>query len=277
MQITPEARDRFTVLHLRGEFDTYYCPLLQEEVDGLLRAGETRVVLNLRLVKFINSTALGAILKASKALKKAGGGLALSKPSAFVRDIIEKVGLNRVVSIHGSDEDAGAALLAGAPQAAAETPADLPEDESSVLFALLDEKRMQHFVENAKRRATNPLHGHVFGSNWRGIGRMLGLDSQGLSFFWNGGNTDLSSFEMGQLLALGTELRVKFRLPLLKKGLCEAVVAVTEIEERDEGVKVAASFHEIDEETREAVEQWAKDMAFLKSELRQATGDSPSA
>ena len=72
MQVTVEPRDNFTILHLRGEFDTFYCSLLQKEVDGLITSGVNRVALNMRLVKFINSTALGAIIKASKVLNAKG-------------------------------------------------------------------------------------------------------------------------------------------------------------------------------------------------------------
>ena len=89
----------------------------------------------------------------------------------------------------------------------------------------------------------------------------------------NGGNTKLTPFEMGQLLALGTEIKAKFRLPLLKKGVLEATLVISELEERSDGVKIAARFSEIEAETRRAVEQYAADMAYLKKELRQATGD----
>ena len=118
---------------------------------------------------------------------------------------------------------------------------------------------------------TNPVHGHSFGKSWRGIGRMSGLDSQGLRFTWSGGQTSLSPFEMGQMLSIGTELRIKIRLPLLQKGHCEALVTVDEVEERPDGVKLGASFSEIDDETRNAVQQYSEDMAFLKDELRKAT------
>ena len=33
MHIQAEPRENYTVLHLRGEFDTFYCPLLQSEID----------------------------------------------------------------------------------------------------------------------------------------------------------------------------------------------------------------------------------------------------
>ena len=276
MQITVEPREDFTILHLRGEFDTFYCPLLQKEIDGLVSAGVSHVALNLRLVKFINSTALGAIIKASKSLASQGGKLVISRPSSFCRDIIEKVGLDRVVPIYNTDEEAGTALLQDRADPASEGQAedDVLGDETAILFSPVDSDRIEHFVpEDQRSGPTNPVHGHSFGSSWRGVGRMSALDSEGLRFTWNGGQTGLTPFEMGQMLALGTELNVKFRLPLLQKGHCEAVVTVSELEERPDGVKLAATFSEIEPETRQAVQQYAADLAFLKKELRNATQD----
>jgi hypothetical protein len=49
------------------------------------------------------------------------------------------------------------------------------------------------------------------------------------------------------------------------------VTTVSEVEERADGVKIGARFSAIDEETRAAIRQYARDMAFLKEELRRAT------
>ncbi|MDP6838806.1 MAG: anti-sigma factor antagonist [Planctomycetota bacterium] len=267
MHITVEPCNDYAILHLRGEFDTYYCPQLQEEVDALIKAGVCRAVLNLRLVKFINSTALGAIIKASKALTGAGGKLVIARPSPFCRDIIEKVGLDRVVTVYDTDEEACANLASDAP--AAISAEEITEDPSSVLFSLADAERTAHFIEASAK--ANPVHGHSFGKNWSGVGRMAALDTSGLAFTWNGGNTGLSPFDMGQMLALGTELKLKFRLPLFQKGYCEALCRVEDLEERADGVRVGLRFSEIDDETVTAVGQYAKDMAFLRDELRKAT------
>jgi hypothetical protein len=230
------------------------------------------VVLNLRLVKFINSTALGAIIKASKSLKSHDGRLAIARPSAFCKDIIEKVGLDRVVPVYDTDEDAGAAVVTGAAEATSKSDDDLLDDETAILFSPTDPERIEHYVpKDSRGEITNPVHGHTFGSSWRGVGRMSHLDADGLRFTWTGGNTGLSPFEMGQLLSLGTDLAVKFRLPLLQKGHCEAVVTISEVEERAEGVKLGANFSEIDTETRNAVQQYAEDIDFLRKELRSAT------
>lgn len=272
MQITAEPRDGYTILHLRGEFDTFYCPLLQKEVDGLIKSGVHRIALNLRLVKFINSTALGAIIKASKVLAAHHGKLVVSRPSVFCKDIMEKVGLDRVVPMFDSDEAAGVALATDKSGGGKKAATDELEDDTTILFAPTDAKRVEHFVpESARSGKANPVHGHSFGHNWRGVGRMSALDAEGLRFTWNGGNTGLTPFEMGQMLSLGTDLSVKFRVPLLQKGHCEAVVTVSEVEERPDGVKLAASFSQIEPDTLAAVKQYAADMAFLKKELRSAT------
>jgi len=53
--------------------------------------------------------------------------------------------------------------------------------------------------------------------------------------------------------------------------LAAAVVTVSEVEERPDGVKLATTFAELEPETLAAVKQYAADMAFLKKELRSAT------
>jgi anti-anti-sigma factor len=269
MHISVEPSDDHAILHLRGEFDTYYVPLLQKEIDDLAKAGIVRVVLNLRLVKFINSTALGAIIKASKGLGTKSGKLALSRPSAFCRDIIEKVGLDRVVGVYDSDEAAVESFdkTLAKPKAAAE---ETPEESSSVLFTPVEEARIAHFLTQSQLIVKAPMSKEKT-SAWSGAGRMSALDEHGMRFTWNGGHTGLSPFAMAQMLSIGTEWKVKFRLPLLQRGYCEAVAVVGEVEERPDGVKVGANFKAIDDTTKKAIQQYAKDLAFLKEELRRAT------
>ncbi len=274
MHINVDHQDRHAILHLRGEFDTFYVKAFQDEVESLAQGGIHSAVLNLRLVKFINSTALGAIIKASKTLTAGGGRLVISRPSPFCRGIIEKVGLDRVVPIYDTDEEAAVKLLEGTatPQASGERKE--AADESAVLFSPTDPARVEHYLTETRRfksEAVNPLHGHEFGKNWTGVGRMASLDEQGLHFTWNGGDTGLDAFAMGQLLAMGTELKVKFRLPLFQKGYCEASAEVSALEEREDGVKVGCVFSRMDDSIREAVKQYSADLRFLKDELREAT------
>lgn len=273
MHITAEPRDGYTILHLKGEFDTFYCPHLHKEIEDLVTAGTLRIALNLRLLKFINSTALGAIIKASKTLASRGGKLVIARPSRFCADIIQKVGLDRVVPMFETDEAAGAALTEGLRKGAIPVGDLREEEEGAVMFGPQDEARVGHFIPEDGRTGgkSSPGLGQSYDKEWRGIGRMSDLSADGLTFTWSGGNTGMSPFEMAQFLAIGTHWKVKFRLPLLQKGHCEATVTVTEVSERSDSVKIGTSFGQIDAETKKAVQQYAKDMAYLKKELKRAT------
>lgn len=272
MHISVEPRDDYAILHCRGEFDTYYVPLMQAEIDALTKSGIVRVVLNLRFVKFINSTALGAMIKASKGLAAKGGRLVVSRPSSFVRDIIEKVGLDRVVGVYATDEEAAEAVVAGTSKSGKLPEKHHEEHASVVLFSPMDAARIEHFLPEGQRTAPTELSHEKLPMAWSGAGRMSSLDPKGLRFTWSGGTTGLSPFAMAQFLAIGTDWRIKFRMPLLLRGYCEATCTVTEVEERPDGVKIAATFKDIDDATRDAIKQYANDMAFLKDELRKATG-----
>ena len=46
---------------------------------------------------------------------------------------------------------------------------------------------------------------------------------------------------MGQLLSLGTELKVKFRMPMFQQGFVEALATVAEIEGGEDGGQVVAT------------------------------------
>lgn len=271
MKLTIDPLENLVILRIHGEFDTFGCPRFLEEIDGLLAAGVQHVVVNLRLVKFINSTALGAILEASQRLE-VEGHLVVSRPSKFCREVMQSIGMHQVVPIFDSDEEACQALKEGISQFNDEGMLDAEvgqalEDPTVLIFSPCDADHVRHFIPEASGRRANPLHGHAFGKNWRGIAQMTALDDQGLRFLWDGNRTQLSPFQMGQMLSIGTRLDVKFRLPLLRKGHCEAVVRVGELEEREDGVKISVVFESIEAGTRELVRQYAADIAFLKSEL----------
>ena len=114
MKLVKESRDGVTVLTLRGEFDSFVTGSFSGEIAKLQEEGASRIVLNQRLVKFINSTALGSIIKARKACREAGGDLVISSPSPVVREAMESLGLDRVFRIFDDDDTAVSALASAA-------------------------------------------------------------------------------------------------------------------------------------------------------------------
>jgi anti-anti-sigma factor len=252
MKIDKTVQDTHAVLTLKGEFDTFYCPKLQEEVDSLISAGTLRVILNLRLVKFINSTALGAIIKAHKRFKAEGGDLVLSGPSPFCKDIITKLGIDRVVPMYADDEKAEKALLAkDAPQNTAELP-----DDASMIFSFSDAERAD-----------------ILKGRTAGVGTISNVQPDRIQFVWDFKKHGFKDRDASTLFKTGSAVQTKFQLKLFKKGFFEVAAKVESAEIRTDGtVKVSAVFTNISESDRLAIDQFASDMAYLKSQVKEAGG-----
>src|SRR5256885_15901603 len=76
-----------------------------------IKAGRRRLVLDLSDVTFIDSTAIGVIAGAVEKLDEAGGGaLAIVCTHEKVMQIFEITGLDSVITVHPSREEALAAL-----------------------------------------------------------------------------------------------------------------------------------------------------------------------
>ena len=114
MKLLKESLGNVVLLTLKGEFDSFVTNAFGNEIAKIQGEGANRIVLNQRLVKFINSTALGSIIKARKACREAGGDLVISSPSPAVREAMESLGLDRVFRIYEDDDAAVAALAGGA-------------------------------------------------------------------------------------------------------------------------------------------------------------------
>jgi anti-sigma B factor antagonist len=101
------------VLVAGGEIDYSASPQLSERLSERIDSGITRVVLDLSTVTFIDSTAIGALVSAATRLRERGGAtLAVVCPEEnrqIVR-IFEIAGVDSVIAMHGSREDAIAEL-----------------------------------------------------------------------------------------------------------------------------------------------------------------------
>jgi anti-sigma B factor antagonist len=106
---TARLDDGTHVLAVRGELDLYSTPQLTAELESI--AGETtNVVVDLSEVSFMDSTALGAVLLASRRLRDADRRLALVSPVAATTKLLTMVGIDRVVPVVETRDEALARL-----------------------------------------------------------------------------------------------------------------------------------------------------------------------
>jgi anti-sigma B factor antagonist len=89
-----QVRDATYVLALAGELDLAHTSELDQELASLVREGTTRVIVDLLEVPFLESSALGVLLKYSKILRTGGGDLTLVTDDVRIMRVIEITGLS---------------------------------------------------------------------------------------------------------------------------------------------------------------------------------------
>lgn len=249
MNIDTTLTDDYAVLTLKGEFDTFHCPRFQEEIEDILEREINFIVLNMRLVKFINSTALGAIIKASKMCKADEGELLLCNPSSFVRDIVGKLGIDQMLPIFDEEEDAKKHIIKTLnTQEMAET---APVREEKVLIGFPDDTRNKQI-----------------GGKKALVGTMSSVDSERVRFLWNGERAGINADQAKQLFFKGSDIQMKFQVKLIKKSHFECLAEVVSADAAaDNNIRVTATWKKIKNSDREALGQFAADMDFLKRQL----------
>ncbi len=92
------------LLCLRGDFDSFVVRPFRESIEGMLAQGVRHVVLNMRLVKFVNSSGIGTLVRLRSQLIALGGELRLSQPSPACHEAITALGLAGHFPIHDDDQ-----------------------------------------------------------------------------------------------------------------------------------------------------------------------------
>jgi anti-sigma B factor antagonist len=106
LQLATRHEGAVSVVSARGEVDVFTAPGLDTELDSLIAAGNSRLVVDLSDVAFLDSTGLGVLVKALKHAREAGGWLHLVVASDRIRKIFEITGLDASIPIFDTAQDA---------------------------------------------------------------------------------------------------------------------------------------------------------------------------
>lgn len=105
--------DRAAVVSATGEVDAASVELLRKELTDLADADQVNVILDLSGVTFLDSSGLGALVSSYRRLQTRGGMLALVCRNDMVLRVFRLTGLNRVLPIFATLEEAFATEFAG--------------------------------------------------------------------------------------------------------------------------------------------------------------------
>jgi anti-anti-sigma factor len=96
----------YTVVMATGEIDFQSYQPLQELLTTQLRAGRSRLVLDLDEVGFCDSSGLGMFVSTHRRAGMAGGWLRLARPNAQLRRILAVTNLDRLLGAFETIDDA---------------------------------------------------------------------------------------------------------------------------------------------------------------------------
>jgi len=87
------------------------CQRLEKEVEMLIGRKETRVIFDLTGVGYLDSSAIGSIVKSLSRLKKSGGDLRLAGVKGMVDGVLKMTKVNTVIGIFPTALDASENFL----------------------------------------------------------------------------------------------------------------------------------------------------------------------
>lgn len=107
MKYDIEEQFNCVVVNLRGDImGGPHAKKFREDLHELVEQNKTNVIVNLRKVKFINSSGLGILIGALTTIKKAGGKLVICEASNKIDSLLMTTQLNKVFENYSSLENA---------------------------------------------------------------------------------------------------------------------------------------------------------------------------
>ena len=110
MRQTTRDEGGVTVVTLDGELEVSEASVLRELLGGLIAGPQSRVLLDLTDVSFIDSSGIGVLVGAHRRAEAAGARLGLAAAGPGVRRVFELTRTDRVLRLYDTVSDGVAAL-----------------------------------------------------------------------------------------------------------------------------------------------------------------------
>ncbi|MGB7728631.1 MAG: STAS domain-containing protein [Candidatus Acidiferrum sp.] len=107
MQIAARPSDRMTILDISGDIDLANSPAMRKALLGEIKDKHTpKVLLNLKSVRYIDSSGIASLVEGLKAARDNGARLILYGLSSSVREVLELSRLQKIFEIYDTEEQA---------------------------------------------------------------------------------------------------------------------------------------------------------------------------
>lgn len=258
MKLEKHRYEDVVILKFTGEFDTFNLPAFSERIDRMIEGGDHHMVFDLRLLKFINSAALGYLIKTSKRLQAAGGEMVLARPSKFVKKTLSTLGLDDVFKMFESVEAAVKHFITG-------------EDIGEIS---LEGGEYDEALTGSVPLLFRPTGTPDAEALPNQVGRIVTLYEDGLLFRYEPAE-GIDKDPVEPFLQAGQPMKLKFRQPFAVKEyyfeMGGQVVEVTRMaggDDDDSAVDaVRVRYDDIKDNDRKHLEQFVRDQESWKAEI----------
>ncbi|HPT17115.1 MAG TPA: STAS domain-containing protein [Kiritimatiellia bacterium] len=110
MELSVEKRNDVAIVAAGGRLDAGGAPEFETRCKALLQEGAKRLLLDLAQVDYVSSAGLRSLLVLAKAVKSAGGAMALCSLAPAVRDVMTISGFDNILPL-AADRAAALDLL----------------------------------------------------------------------------------------------------------------------------------------------------------------------
>ena len=106
MELSVRDSRNYKVIDIVGKIDRLKDSItLKSLLITLIEEGIKDIALNLAQVTYLDSGALNVFIYCSNELKKENGDFSLIEPNEYVTDVLEVVGLTKIISIYPTEAD----------------------------------------------------------------------------------------------------------------------------------------------------------------------------
>ena len=106
MEMAVRDKHTFKIVDVIGKIDRLKDSItLKSFMLSLIEEGAKKVALNLANITYLDSGALNVFIFGNNALKKSGGSLCIIEPNEYVMDVLEVVGLTKLIPVYPTEAD----------------------------------------------------------------------------------------------------------------------------------------------------------------------------
>ncbi|MEO5357345.1 MAG: STAS domain-containing protein [Nitrospirae bacterium YQR-1] len=106
MEVKTDKINGVDVIYLSGRMDASNAPEFDEKMKDVMEQAKGKIVVSLKELEYVSSAGLRSFLAIAKEIKKKEGKLAFAEPTEQVFKVLKMSGLNTVLKICSSMEEA---------------------------------------------------------------------------------------------------------------------------------------------------------------------------